>query len=78
MKRYIPLFTTIAFIALLVLWQPTGFCRVSTADKVAPKGVFSTDCALKPEKGCWLSGWEVSDYNGTSAQKKPVYLHIAG
>jgi hypothetical protein len=37
-------------------WKPTGFCRVSTADKVAPKGVFSTDCALKPAKGCWLSG----------------------
>ncbi|MEA1868077.1 MAG: hypothetical protein U9N19_08265, partial [Thermodesulfobacteriota bacterium] len=36
-------------------WQPTGFCRVSIADKVAPKGVFSMDCALKPEKGCWLS-----------------------
>ncbi|PXF55685.1 MAG: hypothetical protein C4B58_14620 [Deltaproteobacteria bacterium] len=43
-------------------WQPTGFCRVSTADKVAPKGVSSMGCALKPEKGCWLSRGEVNDY----------------
>jgi len=30
--------------------------------QIAPKCVFPTDYALKPEKGCWLSGGKVNNY----------------
>ena len=31
--------------------------------QIAPKCVFPTDYALKPEKGCWLSGGKVNNYH---------------
>jgi len=33
--------------------------------QIAPKCVFPTDYALKPEKGCWLSGGKVNNYHPT-------------
>jgi len=30
--------------------------------QIAPKCVFPTDYALKPEKGCWLSWGKVNNY----------------
>jgi len=34
--------------------------------QIAPKCVFPTDYALKPEKGCWLSGGKVNNYEFSS------------
>jgi len=39
--------------------------------QIAPKCVFPTDYALKPEKGCWLSGGKVNNYI-TTVRDKPL------
>jgi len=38
--------------------------------QIAPKCVFPTDYALKPEKGCWLSGGKVNNYRMEVSVKK--------
>jgi hypothetical protein len=43
-------------------WQPTSFYRVSTADKVAPKGVFSTELCFETRKRLLAVRGEVNDY----------------
>jgi len=40
--------------------------------QIAPKCVFPTDYALKPEKGCWLSGGKVNNYIETNRRSPSV------
>jgi len=50
--------------------------------QIAPKCVFPTDYALKPEKGCWLSGGKVNNYEETEMAVEcsmfDVHLSIYG
>jgi len=41
--------------------------------QIAPKCVFPTDYALKPEKGCWLSGGKVNNYMSSVAANRDGY-----